>query len=500
MDVGPSPTPYERAELLAAEAYGARRSWFLTNGATQGNHALCLALAPLGTHVVAQRNSHASVVDGLVLSGGRADLRRGRVRPGARDGARRHARGARRGARADARRARGVHRLADVLRHGGRRRRLRRGRARRGRARSSSTSRGARTSASSDVLPPSALELGADAVLTSTHKLAGSLTQSAILHLGPGDRIDEARVARAVRIVRSTSPSSLLLASLDAARRQLAVHGEQLLHETVAAIGAAREKLRADRRASSCWTRSSSAARASPPTTRCGSSSTCAGPAAPVSSSRTRCARATTCTPSSRRSRRSCFVVGIGRAPAGAAARSPATSRRPSRACAGRAPRPSRSTSRPRRRSWRSPRATPSSATPSRSSPSPRPSAAISCESIAGYPPGIPALLPGERVTRGDRALPDRDRRRRAGASTGPATRGSARCSCCARADGPAQRTSSTGLPTAPPSANPASSRAPSSSGAVSLMIGMSLPSAHHSRRSACAAAGNSWSIGSMPP
>ena len=70
IDLGPSPTPYERAERLAAEAFGAERSWFLTNGATQGNHALCLALAPLGTKIVAQRNSHTSVVDGLVLSGG----------------------------------------------------------------------------------------------------------------------------------------------------------------------------------------------------------------------------------------------------------------------------------------------------------------------------------------------------------------------------------------------------------------------------------------------
>src|SRR5437588_4928971 len=70
IDVGPSPTPYERAEAMAAEAAGAARSWFLTNGATQGNHALCLALASLGSAVVVQRNSHASVVDGLVLSGG----------------------------------------------------------------------------------------------------------------------------------------------------------------------------------------------------------------------------------------------------------------------------------------------------------------------------------------------------------------------------------------------------------------------------------------------
>src|ERR671917_1673806 len=70
IDLGPSPTPYERAERLAAQAFGAERSFFLTNGATQGNHTLCLALAPLGTRIVAQRNSHASIVDGLVLSGG----------------------------------------------------------------------------------------------------------------------------------------------------------------------------------------------------------------------------------------------------------------------------------------------------------------------------------------------------------------------------------------------------------------------------------------------
>ena len=70
IDLGPEPTPFQRAEQLAAEAHGAARSWFLTNGATQGNHALCLALAPLGAPLVVQRNSHASVIDGLVLSGG----------------------------------------------------------------------------------------------------------------------------------------------------------------------------------------------------------------------------------------------------------------------------------------------------------------------------------------------------------------------------------------------------------------------------------------------
>jgi lysine decarboxylase len=89
-------------------------------------------------------------------------------------------------------------------------------------------------------LPPSPLELGADAMLASTHKIVGSLTQSAMLLVAESGRIDMAAIARAVRLVRSTSPSSLLMASLDAARRQLAIHGEALLEKTIQAAARAR--------------------------------------------------------------------------------------------------------------------------------------------------------------------------------------------------------------------------------------------------------------------
>src|SRR5918912_2286240 len=64
-----------------------------------------------------------------------------------------------------------------------------------------------------------------------------------MLHVGHAGSVDAGAVARALRLMRSTSPSSLLLASLDGARRQLALHGEQLLWETIQAIGVAREKL-----------------------------------------------------------------------------------------------------------------------------------------------------------------------------------------------------------------------------------------------------------------
>src|SRR5215216_1116951 len=242
IDLGPSPTPYERAELLAAEAFGAARSWFLTNGATQGNHTLCLALAPLGTRIVAQRNSHASIVDGLVLSGGlpsfvapEYDEERGIthcVTPAALEQALRDAPDARAafvvsptyfGMAAD------VAGLAEVAHAAGVPLIV-------------DQSWGPHFGFHED-LPPTALSQGADAMLTSTHKIAGSLTQSAMLHVGDSDRIDAGAVGRALRLLRSTSPSSLLLASLDGACRQLALHGEQLLWETLNAIEVAREKL-----------------------------------------------------------------------------------------------------------------------------------------------------------------------------------------------------------------------------------------------------------------
>jgi len=80
-------------------------------------------------------------------------------------------------------------------------------------------------------------------MLMSTHKIAGSLTQSAMLHVGDSGRVDPDAVARVLRLLRTTSPSSLLLASLDGARRQLVLHGEQLLFETLEAISVARAKL-----------------------------------------------------------------------------------------------------------------------------------------------------------------------------------------------------------------------------------------------------------------
>jgi arginine decarboxylase len=244
IDLGPRPTPYERAEMLAAEAYGAARTWFLTNGATQGNHALCLALAPSGTEVVVQRNSHASLIDGLVLSGGvprfvapeyHADL-------GMAHGVTPEALERTLGEASDVRTvfivsptyygmAADLAGCAEVAHAAGA-------------ALVVDGAWGAHFGFH-PALPPSALASGADAVLTSTHKIVGSLTQSAMLHFADTGRLDARVLGRAVRLMRSTSQSSLLLASLDAARRQLAVHGEALLSRTLAAAAEACQALEA---------------------------------------------------------------------------------------------------------------------------------------------------------------------------------------------------------------------------------------------------------------
>ncbi|XP_057873135.1 uncharacterized protein LOC131079247 [Cryptomeria japonica] len=66
-------------------------------------------------------------------------------------------------------------------------------------------------------LPNTALEQGADIVVQSTHKVLCSLTQSAMIHI-QGEMVNRERFCRCLQTLQSSSPSYLLLASLDAAR------------------------------------------------------------------------------------------------------------------------------------------------------------------------------------------------------------------------------------------------------------------------------------------
>src|SRR2546423_552558 len=234
IDVGEDPTPFERAQRLAAAAWGAARTWFLMNGASQGNLAAALALAHHGEDVVLQRNAHSSTIDGLVLSGLRPTFVAPEVDP---ELGIAHCLEPERLEEALSRTPRAVgawvvsptyfgavadvSALADV-------------------AHAHDVplvvdeAWGAHL-AFHEALPEHALAAGADLVISSTHKIVGSLTQSAMLHFGrdAGARIEEGAVDRAVTLTESTSPSALLTGSLDAARRQAALHGRQLLERTV---------------------------------------------------------------------------------------------------------------------------------------------------------------------------------------------------------------------------------------------------------------------------
>jgi arginine decarboxylase len=244
IDRGPEPTALERSRVLAAEAWGARRTWFLTNGASQGNHIACLALAQTGDEVVVQRNVHSSVIHGLLLSGLRPTFAAPEVDPElgivhclTPDALHRALAGTPDavgamvisptyfGAMADVRALTAVaheHGVPLVV----------------------DEAWGAHL-AFHESLPEDALSAGADLVVSSTHKILGSLSQSAMLHLGQGAGpwLEERAIDQAKVLVESTSPSSVLLASLDAARHNAAVRGRERLDSALGAVWEARSSL-----------------------------------------------------------------------------------------------------------------------------------------------------------------------------------------------------------------------------------------------------------------
>ena len=93
-----------------------------------------------------------------------------------------------------------------------------------------------------DDLPLSAMQAGADMAATSVHKLGGSMTQSSILNV-KGNRVSYKRVQSVLSMLTTTSTSYLLLASLDVARKELAISGRELLHRTIQLANSIRKRI-----------------------------------------------------------------------------------------------------------------------------------------------------------------------------------------------------------------------------------------------------------------
>lgn len=91
-------------------------------------------------------------------------------------------------------------------------------------------------------LPLSAMQAGADMAATSVHKLGGSLTQSSVLNVRAG-LVSPERVQSIISMLTTTSTSYLLLASLDCARKQLALYGRDMAERVIRLAADARERI-----------------------------------------------------------------------------------------------------------------------------------------------------------------------------------------------------------------------------------------------------------------
>jgi lysine decarboxylase len=227
------------AEALAAAAFGADLCRFSGNGSTHPNQALCLAVAADGEPVLVSRCSHKSVAAGLVLSGARPVW----VAPAVDEG-----RGVALGhpveaieaalaAEPDARAVllvepswlgvvSHVERIAELA-HA------------RGIPLICDQAWAGHFGFHPDV-PASALALGADAVAISTHKALTSFTPGAVLLARDSGYLDLGRLDAAFDLLETTSPSASLFGSIDRTRALLEERGRELLTQALGLAAQAR--------------------------------------------------------------------------------------------------------------------------------------------------------------------------------------------------------------------------------------------------------------------
>jgi arginine decarboxylase len=231
----------QQAQQLAAEAFGAAQTWFLVNGSTCGIEAAILATCNAGDKIILPRNVHSSAIAGLILSSAIPvfvypeydsvlDIAHS-INPSAIEAALREHPDAKAvmmvyptyygvcgdvSAIASLCHDYNIPLLVDEA-HGAH-------------------------FAFHPQLPISALAAGADLTVQSIHKTLGAMTQASMLHV-QGDRIDRDRICKALQLVQSTSPSYILMASLDAARQQMALHGKELMSRTLQLADDARSRI-----------------------------------------------------------------------------------------------------------------------------------------------------------------------------------------------------------------------------------------------------------------
>ena len=221
----------KEAQELAAEAWGAENTFFLINGSTSGNQCMMMTAVNPGDKIAVPRNSHKSMLGGLVMSGAEPIYMHPEVDVELRidhcvtpetvaDTLREHpdvvavylVSPTYYGVAADlAAIERIVHNAGKLLLvdeawgphfhfH--------------------------------PALPLSATSAGVDICINSTHKMLSAFSQCAMLHQ-KGERVRLDRLKSVVKMFLSTSPNLPMVASLDVARKQMATEGAPLLSRTI---------------------------------------------------------------------------------------------------------------------------------------------------------------------------------------------------------------------------------------------------------------------------
>jgi arginine/lysine/ornithine decarboxylase len=231
-----------KAELLAADAWQAEDAIFLVNGSSTGNIAFMLAMCRPGDKILVGRNLHTSLLSGLILSGARPIYLYPAVHP--------------------------TFNLTLDIDPASVQAALDQHPDTRAVALISPSYTGVSSNLPEisricrersvplfvdeawgphfpfhDTLPPAAVQAGASVGVTSIHKLLAGLTQSSLLTLG-GPFVAREDLVPAISLIETTSPSAMIAASIDVARRQMAIHGHALLERTIDLAMSVRKRLR----------------------------------------------------------------------------------------------------------------------------------------------------------------------------------------------------------------------------------------------------------------
>ncbi len=221
----------KEAQILAAKAYGADYSFFLVNGTTGGNQAMILSVCDPGDKIIIPRNAHKSVISAVILAGAEpvyimpkidenSDLILNLTPEQVEEACRQNP---------DAKAvlvtnptyfglttdveaiAEIVHRYDKIL--------------------LVDEAHGAHLHFHPS-FPKAAIDSGADMCVQSTHKHLAALSQGSMLHV-KGVRVDILRLKTTLQMLQTTSPSYVILGSLDLSRYQMVQGGEKALGEVI---------------------------------------------------------------------------------------------------------------------------------------------------------------------------------------------------------------------------------------------------------------------------